>query len=983
MKSNAEIQGRRLNFPSKVLQRRNDDPVQNTWETVDDEQKPMRTPTGFRTPKSGRLFKIGRKKLTINYVNSEHDEQSAQFTKDSSNFTLHNKTGGCSGNSTLRTPRSAKERLPEFSERIHGRGTFPLTPPAEYKAWPLAKWSGQLSLPFFNPRSKVEMETWFETVAFKVRAYGATGEIFIKVMQLNSTNQLREMLNTALVDRHQMEYLSDLADHIAWRLFRGNEEVDDLELQLLTQSPCSTVYDAFLRFRSLQDTYHYMVERRGNHSILGRTQEIRMAFSLIPERVATALKMERGVELRSGLEVFEAAKDMETILTRIKPNTRTVYQALEKPEDTKMVGKCFGCGGDHFRRNCPNRKDRCAHCGWIGHTSEMCRNKVIHDSAGVRKMVAAPKQTGVVTQMKMDNTTPAQIRTFAGVVDKLMGNQESSKEKARERYSKKKKEVNPDYKRKEAPERQVLFTEAEVENMELEEVETSDEEIPKAYQAEDPISEVQRSRKQKLLKVRLNLNGCWVNCCLDTGAQVNIISQRVANDIGLELDEDRLTTLIKDVHQGVQRAPMSRGIRVQAGSTSVDNVRFAVLNLNVETIASLELICKLGLIIDACNQTVSTHQEVLKCFIAQENKEHIQTTETAEEQSKIINQTKEEEPTKAIDKVKNTWSKRLTSAEVETTTKLLTTYSQVWLDPQVGRCTIIQMELKVEGIPKRFTARPIPPALRPELDKQIDGLLEAKAISYSPKALWVAPCHLVPKPRTEKWRLVIDYRYINERIQDDGYQMPHINDLLIGLSGSAIFSVIDLNWGFWNVSLAEESKGYTGFAVPGRGVFTWNVMPFGLKVSPTIFQRAIEMCLREILDEGNVVVYIDDIIIHTADVETHLQLLERVLAALDAGGFFINFEKMKLLQDKVLFLGHIISENRLEPDPAKIEALVKAAAPKTKKEVKSFCAAANYLRAFIPRFSEIIEPLTRLTRKRIRYSWSSEQEGPSKRSRPQ
>ena len=89
MKSNAEIQGRRLNFPSKVLQRRNDNPVQNTWETVDDEQKPMRTPTGFRTPKSGRLFKIGRKKLTINYVNSEHDEQSAQFTKDSSNFILH------------------------------------------------------------------------------------------------------------------------------------------------------------------------------------------------------------------------------------------------------------------------------------------------------------------------------------------------------------------------------------------------------------------------------------------------------------------------------------------------------------------------------------------------------------------------------------------------------------------------------------------------------------------------------------------------------------------------------------------------------------------------------------------------------------------------------------------------------------------------------------------------------------------------------
>jgi RNase H-like domain found in reverse transcriptase/Reverse transcriptase (RNA-dependent DNA polymerase)/Integrase zinc binding domain len=146
-------------------------------------------------------------------------------------------------------------------------------------------------------------------------------------------------------------------------------------------------------------------------------------------------------------------------------------------------------------------------------------------------------------------------------------------------------------------------------------------------------------------------------------------------------------------------------------------------------------------------------------------------------------------------------------------------------------------------------------------------------------------------------------------------------------------------------------------------------MPFGLKVSPSIFQRAIEKALRPLIDQGNISVYIDDIIIYTMDVDDHIQQLESVFDRLRASGFYINLPKAKLFQKEVLYLGHIISEASLKPDPAKIQAIYKASAPADKRSLLSFNAAANYLRAYIPRFSELIKPLTDLTAKHKRFVW--------------
>ena len=147
-------------------------------------------------------------------------------------------------------------------------------------------------------------------------------------------------------------------------------------------------------------------------------------------------------------------------------------------------------------------------------------------------------------------------------------------------------------------------------------------------------------------------------------------------------------------------------------------------------------------------------------------------------------------------------------------------------------------------------------------------------------------------------------------------------------------------------------------------------MPFGFKIGPPVFQRAIEKALRSLLDRGGVSVYIDDIIIFTNTIGDHLRLMREVFECLSKGGFYINLAKVYLFRLELLYLGHIVSSGFLKPDPAKISAIQGAQPPRDKKTLLSFLAAANYLRAYIPRYSELVKPLTDLTRKHLRFYWT-------------
>jgi len=136
-------------------------------------------------------------------------------------------------------------------------------------------------------------------------------------------------------------------------------------------------------------------------------------------------------------------------------------------------------------------------------------------------------------------------------------------------------------------------------------------------------------------------------------------------------------------------------------------------------------------------------------------------------------------------------------------------------------------------------------------------------------SLYNSPLFCVPKKQGQGLRIVQDFRELNNNSHNIKYSMKEITECIgdIGRANSTIFSTLDLTSGFWQMKLDEDSQPLTAFTIPGKGQFAWVTSPMGLLGCPASFQRLMEAVLRNI---NNVLVYIDDLLIHTATHEEHL-----------------------------------------------------------------------------------------------------------------
>jgi len=142
---------------------------------------------------------------------------------------------------------------------------------------------------------------------------------------------------------------------------------------------------------------------------------------------------------------------------------------------------------------------------------------------------------------------------------------------------------------------------------------------------------------------------------------------------------------------------------------------------------------------------------------------------------------------------------------------------------------------------------------------------------------------------------------------------------------------------------------------------------FGIKTLPATFNKLISRVLGDL---DNVCTYVDDIIIHTDTFESHLIVLRQVFQRLEKAKLMVKPSKVSLCKSSVFFLGFILDDKGVSPDPAKIAALVNADPPRTPKQVRQFLGAAGFMRAFIPHFSQIARPLHALTKKDHKFEWT-------------
>jgi hypothetical protein len=283
-----------------------------------------------------------------------------------------------------------------------------------------------------------------------------------------------------------------------------------------------------------------------------------------------------------------------------------------------------------------------------------------------------------------------------------------------------------------------------------------------------------------------------------------------------------------------------------------------------------------------------------------------------------------------------------------------------------------EIEFTIELMPGTQPIHKAPYRMAPtelkELKEQLQDLLDRGFIqpSVSP---WGAPVLFVKK-KDGSMRLCIDYRELNKVTIKNKYPLPRIDDLFDQLKGASVFSKIDLLSGYHQLRVREEDVPKT--AIRTRyGHYEFLVMPFGLTNAPSVFMDLMNRVFHKYLDSF-VVVFIDDILIYSANHIEHEQHLKTVLEVLREKKLFAKLKKCEFWLEEVSFLGHVVSKDGLAVDPKKIEAIVEWEQPTSVREIRSFLGLAGYYRRFIAGFSALSGPLTALTRKNAPYVWSDE-----------
>ncbi|KAL6417016.1 hypothetical protein ACFW04_014726 [Cataglyphis niger] len=269
----------------------------------------------------------------------------------------------------------------------------------------------------------------------------------------------------------------------------------------------------------------------------------------------------------------------------------------------------------------------------------------------------------------------------------------------------------------------------------------------------------------------------------------------------------------------------------------------------------------------------------------------------------------------------------------------------------------LRKELK-NNAPIKQRYRPRNPAMQAVIDQEVEDMEVAGVIEPSTSA-WSSPVILVKK-KDGKYRFCIDFRKVNDATEKDAYPLSQVTATLEKLRGAKYLSTLDFKQGYWQVPLESKSRPITAFTIPGRGLYQFKVMPFGLHSAPATFQRLLDKIISPAL-EPNVFVYLDDIIVISKTFDDHLRLLTEVFRRLRDARLRLNPDKCKFCVD------------RLKIPRACISAVENWPEPRTVKQVRQFLGMASWYRRFIANFWTIAAPLTNLTRKNAKWKWGIEE----------
>ncbi len=257
-----------------------------------------------------------------------------------------------------------------------------------------------------------------------------------------------------------------------------------------------------------------------------------------------------------------------------------------------------------------------------------------------------------------------------------------------------------------------------------------------------------------------------------------------------------------------------------------------------------------------------------------------------------------------------------------------------------------------------------------QLDIFLDENLEMGHIRPS-KSPFASPFFFVKK-KDGTLRPVQDYRKLNEMTIKNRYPLPLISELINKLQGAKYFTKLDVRFGYNNVRIKEGDEEKAAFRRTGVCMNPPSMF-FGLTNLPTTFQWMMNDIFRNLIGEGKVTIYLDDILIFSKNLKEHREIVKRVLQCLRENKLFLKAEKCEFKVLETKYLSVIISENSIRMDPVKIAGIAEWPTPTKKRELQLFLGFTNFYRKFIKNYSKVVKALTQLTGLAA-WTWGKSQE---------
>lgn len=287
----------------------------------------------------------------------------------------------------------------------------------------------------------------------------------------------------------------------------------------------------------------------------------------------------------------------------------------------------------------------------------------------------------------------------------------------------------------------------------------------------------------------------------------------------------------------------------------------------------------------------------------------------------------------------------------------------------LGCTSLVAHKISTNSEPVKQRYYPVSPAMQKCINEELEQMLRDDIVEPS-SSPWSSPILMVPR-KDGGYRFCIDFRRLNKVTQKDAYPIPYVSAILTRLRGARYLSSMDIKSAYWQIPMSEESKEFTAFTVPGKGLYQFKRMPFGLTNAPATWQRLIDRVLGADL-EPHVFVYLDDIIVVAEDFQQHLDILQKIFERLYAAGLTLSPEKCQFCRPELRYLGYIVDSHGLRVDPDKVKAIMNIPHPSSVSDVRSFLGMASWYRKFVPNFADITTPLTELLKKSRKWFWSEE-----------